>query len=99
MKRKIDFIKILISDSNDASSRRVIAIAVLPVFIFGILGGLIRGLWTGDINFFSISLGLAAITEYITYFTLTWEHVTNIFNTKLFKKKGDFYDNDLTTDP
>lgn len=92
------FFKILLSSSNEVSSRRVIAIIMLVPFFIGVLGGVWVGLKYQNFQFFALSLGLAALIICLTYYALTWEHAKDFSNSRIFKRENSFYDNQ-TIDP
>lgn len=79
------FIKNLISNSNSVSSRRIIAVALLPFYMGAIVCGIILAFLTSDFRFFLVSIIAAGIPIMIAYFLLTWEHVISI------SKRIDFF--------
>lgn len=85
----------LISNSNEASSRRFIAVWTLPFYWGAIFEGLIIAYVVKDFRFFIASLIAACLPIFLAFFALTWEHVKNILDTKAFKKGESF---ELTQD-
>lgn len=85
------FFKLLISKSNEVSSRRIIALMMLLPFWGGATGGVWIGLKNQNFEFFATSIGLAALTIYLAFYALTWEHAKDISNSRLFKKSDNSY--------
>lgn len=84
-----NYFKILLSNSNKASSRRFIALLTLPFYIGGIVTGIILSFITKDFRFYLASIIAAGLPIYLAFFSLTWEHIKDILNTNAFKKRSD----------
>lgn len=84
----------MLSKSNEVSSRRFIALILLPFFIGGIVTGFILAWIHNDFRYFLTSILAAGIPIMIAYFLLTWEHVRDIVKEIGFNKKPNtqFFD-------
>lgn len=83
------FFKKLISNSNEVSSRRFIAVVLLPFYIAAIVIGLCLAWIYNNFNYFVASLLAAGIPIMIAFFLLTWEHVKDIVKAVGFNKKDE----------
>ena len=84
----IKFFKKMLSNSQEVSSRRFIALILLPSYVIGIL----IGVFSKNFNFYLVAMIAAGIPIFIAYFTLTWETVKELLNTQAFKKRDGLYD-------
>lgn len=89
----IKFYRSLISNDNTTSSRRFIAIWTLPFYWMAIACGIYIGCSRADFRFFVAALIAAASPVFLAFFALTWEHVRNILDAKIFKKDSNPFDN------
>jgi hypothetical protein len=89
----LDFYRKLISNNNTASSRRFIAIWTLPFYWISIVTGIYIGFTKADFRFYLAALIASVSPVFLAFFALTWEHVKNILNTKIFKKSDSPFDN------
>lgn len=89
-----NFFRKLISSSNEVSSRRFIAIILLPFFISGIIIGFVLSWKYNDFRYFLTSILAAAVPIMMAYFLLTWERVKDIVTAIGFNKKNQtqFFD-------
>jgi hypothetical protein len=96
----LDFYRRLISNDNTASSRRFIAIWTLPFYWISIVTGIYIGITKADFRFYLAALLASVSPVFLAFFALTWEHVKNILDAKVFKKNsnpfGDISNNELT---
>ena len=79
-----EFFLKLLGVSTGVSSRRFIALLMLPSYIIGVF----VGIFANNIDFYMIAMIAAAIPILIAYFSLSWELVKEI-TTGIFKKKED----------
>lgn len=85
----LKYLKILISNSQDASSRRLIAVLTLPFYWGAIVTGLILAFKSENFKIYIAALIASGLPIYLSYFALTWEGIVSILSTKAFQKKSD----------
>ncbi|XAI97396.1 hypothetical protein [Leptolyngbya phage Lbo-JY46] len=73
----------LLKSNSGISSRRFIALLMLPAYITG----LFVGVFSKEFNFFLVAMIAAAIPIFISYFLLTWEHIKEITKNIISPKK------------
>ena len=77
-----NFLLKLLGNNTGVSSRRFIALLVLPSYIIGIF----VGIFAKNIDFYITAMVAAAIPILIAYFSLSWEHIKDLTG-KIFKKE------------
>ena len=85
----LKYIKILISNSQSASSRRLIALSTLPFYWGSIVIGLVLAFKLGDFKIYLAALIASGLPVYLSYFSLTWENIVSLLSTKAFQKRSD----------
>lgn len=92
------FFKYLLSSSNEVSSRRFIALIILPSFVIGIF----VGIFSSNYNFYLTAMISAGVIILIAYFTLTFNNIKDILNSNTFGKKSrnhnDWFNNQSDDD-
>jgi hypothetical protein len=77
-----NFLDKLISNSQEVSARRFIALLLLPSYITGIVIGIL----SKSYNFYITAMIAAGLPILIAFFLLTWQHITDLVAKLNFKK-------------
>jgi len=94
------YLQQVISGSNQASSRRFIALNLLPTYILAAYVGIAIGAADRVEWLFYTGAAMASLPVLMGFFLFTWEHVISILNSNAIKsaKYGKEKPNDMDSD-